>query len=178
MRPVLNDKDYDKALALFNQSKLKEYNKIKAEQLAERKRLDMQADIQRNFSINGFGIYNWDVWHNPDRTKCIAKPQFDELAKVDINNTNISYFLVSKGRKAVVKYSNETLAKFSFNPSDNNSLLAVLPEGKVAIFSAYDFKQLDVEKIKNSDTLMRMATSTKTIKSLDDLNTIIDHAMS
>lgn len=176
VRPVLSDANYEEALANFTERKMKAYNGVKKAQKAERDRLEAQADLSRNFSVAGFGTYNWDIWHRPGRVLCNARPQFDELADVQTNVNKISYFLVMGELHAVVRYSPKTLARFSFEPSDDNALLAVLPEGKVAIFSAKDFKDLDISTIKNSTALMEMATETMTVSSLDNLDEVIDKA--
>lgn len=177
VRPVLSDADYEKALAEFTETKMKEYNKVKTAQADERARLSLQADLSRSFSVAGFGTYNWDIWHNPGRTICRPKPKFDVLANVDTDVNKISYFLVMGERNAVVRYSPKTLSKFSFNASDENALLAVLPEGKIAIFSAKDFKGLDLAQLrKNKTVLMEMATETMTVASLDNLDEVLDKA--
>lgn len=177
VRPVLSDANYEEALAAFTENKMKAYNKVKTAQKGERDRLALQADLSRNFSVAGFGTYNWDIWHQPGRTLCHPKPKFDALANVDTDVNRISYFLVMGGRHAVVRYSPSNLSKFSFKASEANALLAVLPEGKVAIFSAKDFKALDLDKVRRSNSvLMEMATETMTVSSLDNLDEVIDKA--
>lgn len=176
VRPVLSDANYEEALAAFTENKMKAYNKVKKAQQGERDRLKAQANLSRSFAVAGFGTYNWDIWHQPGRTLCHPKPKFDVLANVDTDVNRISYFLVMGGRHSVVRYSPKNLAKFSFKASEDNALLAVLPEGKVAIFSAKDFRALDAEKIKNKSVLMEMATETMTVSSLDNLDEVIDKA--
>lgn len=177
VRPVLSDENYEEALAAFTETKMKAYNKVKKEQQDERDRLNAQANLVRSFNVAGFGTYNWDVWHQPGRTRCIAKPKFDLMANVDSEINKISYFLVMGERHAVVRYDPSTLAKFSFKPSDDNALLAILPEGKVAIFSVKDFKKLDLSKIeKEGSALMEMATETMTVASLGNLDEVLDRA--
>lgn len=178
VRPVLDDDNYEKALAEFSATKMEEYNRIKVAQEKERERLALQANLTRSFAVNGFGIYNWDVWHKPGRRRCVAKPKFDALANVEKGVNRISFFLVMGGMRSVVRYTPESLKRFSFNPLDNNTLLAILPEGKVAVFSATDFKELDLDKVvENRNLLMKMATSTVKISSLDDLDEVINIAM-
>lgn len=177
VRPVLSDENYEEALAAFSETKMKAYNKVKKAQKEERDRLFAQASLVRSFTISGFGIHNWDIWHQSGRTRCIAKPKLDLMANVDADFNTISYFLVTRERRAVVRYSTATLAKFSFDPSHDNALLAILPEGKVAIFSAKDFQQLDLAKVKrDGKALLEMATETMTVSSLDNLDKVIDKA--
>lgn len=179
VRPVLDEKNYDAALALFNETKMKEYAEIKKAQELEMERLKVQADLTRSFAVSGFGIYNWDIWHQSGRTRCIAQPEFDQMVSLDKNvNKRINYFLVSNKQRSVVQYDASTLKNFSFNPADNNALLAVLPEGKVAIFAASKFKNLDLSKIvKDNQAIMKMATATVKIKDLKDLDGVINQAM-
>lgn len=177
VRPVLNDANYEEALAEFTESKMKDYEKVKKAQKDERARLVAQADLIRTFNVAGFGTYNWDIWHRPGRTRCAAKPKFDVLANVDADINKVSYFLVMGGQRSVVRYAPNTLGKFSFDATDANALLAVLPEGKVAVFSSKDFQTLDLERIdRDGVALMEMATEKATIASLDDLSAIINKA--
>jgi hypothetical protein len=178
VRPVLNDANYEEALAAFTATKMKAYDKVKKGQREERARLKVQASLVRSFKVAGFGTYNWDVWHEAGRTRCAAKPQFDVLANMDSDiNKGVSYFLVMGKRHAVVRYNSSTLSKFSFKSTDDNALLAVLPEGKIAIFSAEDFKNLDIARIeRDGRTLLDMATETMTVSSLDNLDEVIDKA--
>lgn len=177
VRPILNDENYEEALAVFTESKMKDYEKVKKSQEDERARLVAQADLIRTFNVAGFGTYNWDIWHRPGRTRCAAKPKFDVLANVDGDINKISYFLVMGGQRSVVRYHQSTLGKFSFDATDANALLAVLPEGKVAVFSAKDFQTLDLGRIDRERTiLMEMATETATVSSLDGLSEIINKA--
>lgn len=177
VRPVLSDENYEEALAAFTATKMAAYNTVKKAQQDERERLNAQAGLVRSFNVSGFGIYNWDIWHKPGRTRCVAKPKFDVMANVDSDINKISYFLVMGGQRSVVRYSPSTLSKFSFKAADDNALLAVLPEGKVAIFSAKDFKNLDLASIeKNHTALMEMATETMTVSSLGNLDEVINKA--
>ncbi|WP_156039774.1 hypothetical protein [Aureispira sp. CCB-QB1] len=178
VRPVLSDENYEEALAAFTETKMKAYNEVKKAQKDERERLVAQANLVRTFNVGGFGIYNWDIWHKPGRTRCAAQPKFDELAKVNSDiNKKISYFLVMGKQHSVVRYRPTDLSKFSFDPVDENALLAILPEGKVAIFSAKDFKALNLEQIKeDGHALMEMATEIATISSVDGLDEVIDRA--
>lgn len=178
VRPILNDENYEEALAEFSASKMEAYTKVKKAQAEERSRLAMQADLTRSFDVNGFGIYNWDIWHQPGRTRCVAKPTFDELANVNEDVNRIDFFLVMGGMRSVVRYTPKTLSKFSFNPDAKNTLLAILPEGKIAVFSASDFKNLDLDKIENDKhALLKMATSVISVSSMGDLDEVINEGL-
>lgn len=179
VRPVLSGKNYEEALALFNDTKMKEYNDIKEAQQAERARLAAQGNLTRSFNIGGFGIYNWDVWKAPGRVKCPVKPQFDQLAGMDQEiNRSVQYFLV-QGKRSVVRYNGKNdLRRFSFDPRNNNAMIAVLPEGKVAVFSAADFKKLDVARLTSSTVLLlEMATSVHDVTDMDQLDKVIEEAL-
>jgi hypothetical protein len=177
VRPVLSDENYEEALANFTENKMNAYEKVKTAQKEERGRLDAQANLSRSFAVAGFGTYNWDIWHQPGRMICHARPKFEVADNVDSDVNNISYFLVMGKRHSVVRYSASTLSKFSFKDSDDNALLAVLPGGKIAIFSAKDFKKLDLAKIqRNGNAFMKMATETMTVSSLENLDEVMDKA--
>lgn len=179
VRPILGDKDYKKALAKFNANKGKEIARIIEKQEARRAQLNQQANINRAFQVNGFGIFNWDIWKSPSRVRC--QPEIMVNQSVDaINSQNFSYFLIASRGRSVVRYSSSTIHKFSFNPNEKNSFLAIGPDGAVAVFTAEDFNQLDIDAMKGDNQMKVPFDLTLTpmfVNDMADLDEVIQIAM-
>ncbi len=179
VQPVLAGKDYEKSLAEFTEKSMKEYEKIKEEVRLKRERLNYQAEMQRALSISGFGTFNCDRWKSLPNINCNAEFTFDELAGVsDDILKEIKFYLVMKNRKGVIPYTTRGFYKFFIPKDGDNALLAVIPGGKVALFTNEDFKNLDFDKIKKTNSaVIDMRTTDNRVESREDLSMILDFAM-
>lgn len=180
VRPVLKGGDYDKAMAEF-ETQLGKYEELKAFNEQQRERFQHQADFVRSYQVEGFGIYNWDIWKEPGRAKAPAL-----LATQDISNIAeelgvlTDVYLICGGRKAMVRYTQESLKRFSFDPADNNVMVAILPSNKVAVFTVKDFKAMGgFNTLQNKKQFaFDLETVAQTVSSVDDLHAIIEGASS
>ncbi|MEO1435169.1 MAG: hypothetical protein AAFV80_06495, partial [Bacteroidota bacterium] len=118
-----------------------DYLQIKEEMVEERARIDQEADLIRSYSVNGFGIFNWDVWKRSGRILVDASVNFDDSVDKDIHQ--ISIYLINEKERMLVKYTSETLDRFSFDPAKENRLIAILPGNRVATFMPSDFKEIN-----------------------------------
>jgi len=145
VKPVLEGKNLQKARHEFDQ-RLAEYTKIKNFRLQEEERLAQEADLLRSFRVEQFGVFNWDVWKDPVRQ--ILSATFDFGNAVDQNANNVSVFLVTEAKRSVVRYTPGNYNKFSFDPTQYNEIIAVLPGNKIAKFTIEDFAKIDIEALK------------------------------
>ncbi|MCH2045761.1 MAG: hypothetical protein MK212_16710, partial [Saprospiraceae bacterium] len=143
--------------------KMAEINKEKARQ-------EEEINVLRSFAIDGFGIYNWDRLIK--RPEVIAlKADFDFGQSVDYNN--ITVFLICN-ENTVFKFPSMSWDKFSFDPSMQNRLMAVLPENKVAFLDAQDFEKLDMEQLKRDKKYkFKMKIQDQAIASIEDLEEML-----
>lgn len=170
--PALKGMDYDEAIAQFKK-KNEEYKVLKEARIEEEKRLDGEADLLRSFRVSNFGVFNWDIWKNPNRQRCVASFDFGQNTNQYINK--VSIFLVTGTQRSVVRYHPSEFEKFSFDPNDDNMLIAVLPGNKVAYFSKEDFKNVDIALLKSQKTYtFKMNVQEEAVASVDDLHSIIE----
>ncbi len=113
----------------------------------EIKRVDQEATLIRSFEINNFGIYNWDRFYK-DSNAVFVHATIDLGNKVTEFNHITLFLITGKDRNVVVKYYESTLNKFCFVPGDNNMLLAVLPDDRIAVFEEKEFRALDIANLK------------------------------
>ena len=170
--PALKGMDFDKAMKLFA-DKNANYEKMKTTRIEEEERIAQEADLVRTFRVSNFGIFNWDVWKAPNRKRCLASFDFGQETDKYINK--ISVFLVTGSQRSVVRYYPNTFDKFSFDPNDDNLLIAVLPGNKVAYFKAEDFKNIDLTMLEENKTYtFRMKIEADAVASVGDLASIIE----
>jgi hypothetical protein len=170
--PALKGMDLDKAMKLFA-DKDATYQKMKTARIDEEQRIEQEADLMRTFRVSNFGIFNWDIWKRPNRRKCLANFDFGQETDKYINN--ISVFLVTGSQRSVVRYYKNDFDRFSFDPNDDNLLIAVLPGNKVAYFKAEDFKNIDLTMLGEQKTYtFKMKIEENAVASVDDLASIIE----
>lgn len=138
VRPVLEGKDYEKAMAKFNE-KMANYEKLLAQRGLEEARLATQNDIYRTFNISGFGIYNCDRYYsNPNMFSCNPDYNFGEENYVDLKATSI-YHITGNNRAVLVLSYTETLR---FDPKEDNHLVVLMPGNKMAHFGPKSFAKI------------------------------------
>lgn len=175
VRPVLSDKDYDKALAAFNKRTNKAYKEAKEKQQVIRTGIEAQADLVRSFKVSDFGVYNWDIWKRDNRRSCKVAPHFDMLAQKAFQKTgnrNVQYFLVTNDSRSVVRYDNKTIEKFSYNPNEKNMLLAILPNGQAALAKNSAFMAFDKQRNRDHWNL-ELETTGEVLSSVDDIKRLV-----
>ena len=167
VQPVFEGKNLQKAMADFEKRQGK-YNEIKEQRIEEEERLVQEADFLRSYQVQDFGVFNWDVWKDPNREILTAKFDFGSQINPDVNHVTI--FLITASKRSVVKYKSHDFHKFSFDPNQENELVAVLPGNKLAKFTAQDFRTIDIQSIKNNKSYtFKMKVHAKSIESVDDL---------
>ena len=137
-----------KDLEAFNQS-MAAYEGQQKEIAEQKKNIEQRnalAEQQLNFvrsaQIENFGIYNWDKLIKLDEAVQFAS-DFDFGTEIPEHlQGGINVFLITgEGGRSVVKFPRRDWSRFSFVPSMENKLIALLPDGKVAVFLQEDFEQ-------------------------------------
>lgn len=166
--PVLKGADYQAALADFNE-RLDSYNTLAAQRKTEEARVWAQSDFARQFGITRFGIWNCDRLMVPPTALALKVDfNFDKDTYVDKGQCVIFHF--TNDNRSVVPYAPEAWGTFRFNPEIDNALVAVLPNGKYALFTNEDFQKIDLKSAKKAKELnLDMRTVTERINSPLDL---------
>lgn len=139
VKPILEGKDYEKGMERFKKKKAS-YDKILKEKEIEMERLATQADVFRTFTISGFGIYNCDRFYGAkDVVSLNVKYEFPEDSYINPDNTIIYHIT---GNNRAVMNLDPNVPTLKFVPADQNFLVVVLPNNKVAVFGPDDFAKL------------------------------------
>ncbi|HMQ48522.1 MAG TPA: hypothetical protein PKA00_08370 [Saprospiraceae bacterium] len=167
--PSLSGTDLQEAQADYQQ-KLKLFE---AQQAALKDRAafkSSQAEFLRSFTINNFGIYNYDLYWKRDNTiPLIAIFEFDMPLLEGL--ADLEVYLITGNQRAIIKYPRGTWEQFAFDPKEENTLVAVLPGDMLAVFSPAQFKaeQEAMKKARNADYTFKMNVKEKAIKDLGAL---------
>lgn len=152
---------------------INKYYTFRSKKISEEK--DRQKEEERTvrtFKVANFGIYNWDKLINlENRIYFAADFQFE----TPIEYNNITIFLITDlNGNAVVKYYRDAWQAFSIDPSVSNKIIAILPENKIAVFSAEEMKKVNWESVKkNGKYIFKMKTIDKKIENVSMLETYL-----
>lgn len=112
--------DYEKTLAIMKDEKI---------------RLQAEADMVSSFQIRKMGIWNIDkLMKNSDLTE--VSVNFDFEKKLDPLVNNVKLFVLYEEDNSVVFYFPKDWKKVKLSKTKRNSLVAVLPDNKVAVVDA------------------------------------------
>jgi hypothetical protein len=168
VKPVLKGNKFKQALANFKK-KLEDYAAIKVRKESLEKTIEKQQEFIRSYALQGFGIYNYDrIYHNPDAIMVNAIFELDKNSPVNIEE--VSVYLICADDRSLNTYTYDTWNKFGYFPNDNNRLVVVLPDNRIATFEDADFKKLNPKQFENgSSHVFHLQTQNAVIKSMDDL---------
>ena len=145
----------------------------KAQKIAQVQAQD-EARLVRVFKINQLGIYNVDRIHQMENAIMVkADFQWKDAPK-DTQAPIRIYHICGKNQSVVISYPKIHWHKFKFNPEDQNQLIAILPNSKVAYLNSEDFQKINTNKAKQTGQ-HTFQMHTKAISgSLDDLKAILN----
>lgn len=145
--PVLVGDDLEAALADFK-AKVAAFDSTIYLVDMEEKRLADEADALNAFSINKMGVWNCDQYVNKQEYAKV-KATFDFTDKLNPYFYRIQVYAMNHDNNTVQIYNPFTWSSFYLKTGSNTSLMAVLPNRKVAIFSAEDFKKVNFTDYAN-----------------------------
>ncbi|MFN0216327.1 MAG: hypothetical protein ACKVT2_18870 [Saprospiraceae bacterium] len=136
-----------------------------------------QAQFRRSMEVQGFGIYNYDIlWKKEDAVQLTA--DFDFGPEYDLVKDQVIVYLVTGDGRTVAALPYRDWSKFSFSPSSDNKMLAVLPGNKIAVFTQKDFKRdlAELLNAKGQKHTFKMRVQDQAADSLNDLHIILQGA--
>jgi hypothetical protein len=111
---------------------LDDYNKAIVRLNDEKIRLQAEADMVSSFQIRQLGVWNIDkIMNNEDLVKCSLK--FDFEKNIDPLVNHVKLFVLYEEDNSVVYYLPQDWDKVRLSKTKRISLVAVLPNNKVAI---------------------------------------------
>lgn len=132
------------ATVLKDISNKEEKYREKLEQL--RLRREQQAAVIRSFNIAGFGVYNYDRLMKEENT-------IDVLAHFKVQGVeHLDWVLcLPEDGKTVIKYPQEDWEKVTLFPDNKARFVSILPDKRVALYSAEAYQALDFDALKSKD---------------------------
>ena len=178
VEPVLGEDPGDQKMF---KAKMRRYKKdlkaAKKRREKESKRLQNQADLVRTFSIEQFGIYNCDRIFKM-QASITLKADFEFDHDLNLDKQTLTVFLVCGNDRAVIPYSAArnrfSWANFSFSSQEQNKLIAILPDDKVAVFGSSEFNNINLQRLQTEKGYtFRMRTLPDRINGIEDMRKII-----
>ena len=154
----------------------KNYSEAMAKVEMEMKQLKYEADVYRSFSIQGFGIYNYDRLSNEeDKVDIVA--EFTKDSKISSQNPDFEietvYFL-PQNEKTVINYPRNTWDKIALSPKLPGSFIVIYPEQKIGIFSLEDFNKIDFTTLKSkSKKNFPLKRNEKQVKTAEEIRALV-----
>lgn len=189
--PVLEEKDYEQALDVYNgQLKVRKNKEAKLQRSIDSLFVSINKDrliqndlakanlftisgaynteymVKRVFQIRGFGIWNSDCPSSLPKGELFVATYQDSLGKELTFNT---VHLVEKGRNAM--FSIYSPASISFNPEKKNCLWAITSNNKIAVFEEADFENI---KIVGGKSTLTMKIIDKPVKTDKDVRKVLN----
>lgn len=168
--PSQKDQDYAKAKAEYDK-KLAAYQAVR-ETLKNREAIAQQNfEFVRSFQVQNFGIYNYDIIYKmPNRMQLAADFNFEGLENQELLKPMITVYLITGDQRAVIPYSRNSWARFSFDPKADNKLVAILPGNRMATFSQKEFEaQLNEMRRSAGSYEFQMNLVDRPIESVKDM---------
>ncbi len=169
VEPTLTGQSLEQARQQYQET-LQEYEANKA--LLEQKELIAaeQAAFRRTFSVQGFGIYNYDILtKNADNIPIYADfdlgPLPDEVKKL------VTVYLITSKKRVVVGLPFYDWSNLRINPNSDNYMVALLPGNRMATFTQEAFNKAmpDIKKAANNRYTFKMEVQEQPIASVQDL---------
>lgn len=146
--PVLTGDDYEKALAEF-QASMNEYNTVLEQIEKEEERLAREADVLNAFSINQMGVWNCDRYvNNAQFVKIKATFDFEDEINPYVNKVKV--YVINHTDNTVQDYGVRQWNSIYFRSGSATSLMAVLPDNRIAIYPQEEFVQVDFNAVSRS----------------------------
>ena len=136
--------------------------------------VDKQTAFVRSMELSGMGIYNYDrILKEEDHVQILADFEFEE-AIPDLYDL-VQVYLVTGDSRMLVKLPPSSWDFFSFSPSMDNRLLAILPGNRVAVFTQEDFNRemATLKASRQRKYTFKMRTLPYQVASVSDLSRIV-----
>jgi len=172
--PSQKGKDYDSALASYEAEMTRYQAEQKARQIAAINANYQLKKFTRSLGVNNFGTYNHDIFYKRKKAvRMLADFDFGDLPEED--KTKATVFLITADKKAVIKYPHYAWKNFTFDPTDDNCLFAVLPNNKTATFSKENFEKIEgtLGKADNQGYKFVMDIQETPIKDIEDVTKLL-----
>lgn len=149
-------------------SKINTLNQQVKDKKIEEERIQMESDINRNFSISSFGTYNWDKIEKQVAAGLLAVTNAAfEIDSKELDKA-ISVFHFS-GKDKLLSRITQKWDKMVYNPNEVNKVLVVLPDNYVAISNPEEFKNVQGK----ANFLFHLKKRSQKIKSIAELDNLL-----
>jgi hypothetical protein len=112
---------------------------------SEQERAAKMADLYRTFTINQFGLYNWDKLMKTENA-VVLDAQFDFPIEINNKLTDIDVIYISGDNKGIITFTKASWDKMALLPDKNGRLFTLLPGNILALFDKEKYARLKFEE--------------------------------
>jgi WD40 repeat protein len=158
---------------------------MEAKRAEEMERRVTEANILRSFSVNNFGIYNWDKPWEAENSVEVAvkfgaeplKELVETLSKDATDAEAVKIYWITGARGTVVyKFTQKDLTTpihVRFVPEYRNQIVLVLKNQKMAVIDAEDLAKYQPEKWRNKQRIALTFEKTYSYTSFSDIISLL-----
>ncbi len=141
------------------------YEDIMAKIQTERERMELMADVYRDFEVRNVGIHNWDrILKMEDRIELAANFTFEQTTHEGLSEPEV--FFIPGDNKSIMRYPKAKWNRVPLAPDEAGRFFSLLPGKKVAVFSAANYSKLDFDALqKKPNYTFEMLTVAEVIDS-------------
>lgn len=115
-----------------------DYEQLVADRKNKEESIQLQADLTRSFAVSEFGYYNWDKIDKIVKSEQLAVVNASFSLDGEALPATARLYHID-GKDKLLSREGNTWEKLVFQPKDNNRLLVVLADNRVAIADRNDF---------------------------------------
>lgn len=168
VQPTFDEANYAEAMASFEQQ-VAAYDKMITDRANTDKWLLAQADILRSYKVTSLGLCNWDTINrmvdSGQLNKIDATFAFDGI---DPTDEHLSIYLVDETEGSVRACPQTDWNQLVYVPDHKNKIIAVLPNGKTAVFGSDQFGAIGKQD-KFTFRMRNVETDIKSVAALDQV---------
>lgn len=136
-------------------------------------KLKFEADVYRTFSLNQFGMHNWDVIKKFDSPVLVkGNFEFDKNFERPLEELQMYYFV--SNNKSFVKFSKNYWDKIQLVDDSTAHIMTFLGGREIAVFSNEDYKKIDLQTLATSEQpTVTFKMKSVTLESPEDIKTML-----
>ncbi len=134
----------------------------------ERERMELMADVYRDFEVRNVGIHNWDrILKMEERIDLAANFTFEQAVSESMSDPEV--FFIPGDNKSIMRYPQKNWNRVPLAPDEAGRFFSLLPGKKVAVFPATSYSKLDFDALQqNPNYTFDMLTIAEVIESAED----------
>ncbi len=141
--------------------------------LVENQRIERVSALYRSFSVEKFGVYNWDKILK-DQQSVVVEATVKFQTPFNEQLTRPDLLLLTGDAKSVVTLPQNIWATLPLRPDPKARIFAILPNQKIAFYSASRYQNIQFDQLRNlQNPVLLLDMEEKIVKSETELRRLL-----